>query len=386
MVSFSYFLGSPNSVLSYAAFDIPSIRPEAFSEPRSFGIHYFGDFLQPFDWATLGNPWTDIFPGANYPPMAVDFFKIFQIFPYKVAVAIYLSTMALATAVGSWILLPNLNFPLRLLASVGLGVFSAPTLSALDRGNISGYLVPIFALYVWATLNRKNSLLAISFGLLVGIKLWPILLLATAFSSNRLKPHLIGLAGAGAVSLLSLLFKGGNFFDSLSGFVYSNLGFSGNNDNQVVLGLNLVVNNSLFIEEEFAKSITEFIPILVTVSKFGVAVFLLIMAFSLRMGAPLISATLALAAGVVGTGTLAPYAWFFVVPVLLVHLDSSAAEAPVEVTRFAWVLPIGMLSVLPNVIPIYHTAKGPSPIFMTLWATSIAVQYLFLKFSRAKVA
>lgn len=375
VVSFSYFLESPNSVLSYAAFDIPSIRPEAFVEPRNFGIHYFGDFLQPFDWGTLANPWTDIFPGANYPPLAIDFFKLFQIFQYKVAVSMYLLVMATATAIGSWFLLPNLRVPLRLLTCISLGIFSTPTLSALDRGNISGYLIPVVSLYLLALLKEKRMLLAISFGLLVAIKIWPLLLLVTAVSSSRLKPHLYGLAGACAYSLTSFLIRGGDFWETINGFVFSNIGFSGNNSNQIVLGLSLVIENSPIIEDGLSQSLIDSTPLLVAVLKFGVAGLLLISAFYMRFLNSVLSVLLALAAGVVGTGTLAPYAWFFAVPVMLVLLNSYASENSSVVVKMPWVLPLGLVAVLPNVIPIYHTTKGPSPILLALWVTLVAIQF-----------
>ena len=218
-----YLKFEANSVISNVAFDIPDIRLQAFSEPRSVGIHYFGDFLQPFDWATLSNPWTyDPDFLAMYPPLPIYLLKLLINLPYFVALFIYLATMVIGSAWIVWWLLPSFSKSIRLLSAVGLGIVSAPALMAFDRGNNIGFFALLFGLFAYAAQKDKRWLMITTFVLMASIKIYPLVLLIV-FVKKRMFREIATALTLGALITLGLFaLTPGDFTDTLSGFISAN--------------------------------------------------------------------------------------------------------------------------------------------------------------------
>ena len=206
-----------NEIISVTAFDIPDIRPEAFAGDRTVGIHYFGDFLQTFDWTFIQNPWTD-YPEflASYPPVAVYLLKVLTPLPYFWALTIYLMFMLSSSVFIIWKLAPSFAPIPRLALSAGLGVFSAPILMAFDRGNSVGFLVLLFGLFILGMRDDIRWLAVASLVLMASIKIYPLLLLFV-FVKARWWKEIIATVSLGLTSTVVLfLITPGNFFQTVS--------------------------------------------------------------------------------------------------------------------------------------------------------------------------
>ncbi len=206
-----------NEIISVTAFDIPDIRPEAFAGDRTVGIHYFGDFLQTFDWTYIKNPWSD-YPEflASYPPMAVYLLKVLSPLPYFWALGIYLTCMLVSAVFIIWRLASSFAPVQRITLSAGLGLFSAPILMAFDRGNSVGFLVLLFGLFLIGIRDEIRWLAVLSLTLMATIKIYPLLLIFV-FIRNKWWREVLATIFLGFTSTLVLFFvTPGNIFQTIS--------------------------------------------------------------------------------------------------------------------------------------------------------------------------
>lgn len=206
-----------NEIISVTAFDIPDIRPEAFAGDRMVGIHYFGDFLQTFDWTSIQNPWTD-YPEflASYPPVAVYLLKLLSPFPYFWALGIYLTFMLASSVFIIWKLTPTFAPLQRMTLSAGLGVFSAPILMAFDRGNSVGFLVLLFGLFIVGMRDDLRWVVVAALTLMASIKIYPLLLIFVLVRARWWKEIIITLSLGSLTTLALFLITPGNFFHTIS--------------------------------------------------------------------------------------------------------------------------------------------------------------------------
>lgn len=372
IVNILYFQGSPNSIVSYSQFDRPDIPEVSFLGTAPFGVHYFGDFLQPYDWARQDNPWSSQVSGANYPPFAIDIFALLALLPYQTSLITYLTLMALVSMWSIWLLTARLGFQSRLLVAIGFGLFSTPILSALDRGNLSGFLLPLFALFIWSNKNDKTLLTVMAFSLLVAIKVWPVALIVLFIFSKKIYHMLFGLLGVMLYSLFSLWIRSGDLLLGITSFINSNVGFAGNNTSNITLAFERLMAYLSIPETTIAATLPA-MELLLPYLRSGIALALIAISILAVKRQFEFSSALALAGGLVFTGTLAPYAWFFV-PVVLGSLvnDTMEQEKPVNkknVTVFAF----GLLAICPIPVDFLNTGKGPSIAFSALWVFILVV-------------
>ena len=150
------------------------------------GIHVFFDFLVSYYWGTLANPWLeggDVLP-VNYPPLAMIFMDFWALFPYKVALAIYLPFMVLALIAPVWLALHRTRWSLQVIA-VCVALLSGPAIASLDRGNTQGFIpILLFAFGVLALRGRWGwaSLFLV---IAASLKLFPALLLFVLLAERK---------------------------------------------------------------------------------------------------------------------------------------------------------------------------------------------------------
>lgn len=218
------YLGWPyNEYISAIANDIPRVRPDAIKIQMNFGIHYFGDLLQPLDWAKLANPWTyDPKYLAQYPPLAVYLLKPFTLFPYRVAAVLYLSLMILSSAIGSWLITKHLNRSNQVLLWIILGVSSVPFLMAFDRGNSVGYLFFLFCVFVYGVTKDKRNITWVSLTLMISIKIYPVMLLLVLLKLKRFKEFAYSIFASLLVAVILFAITPGNFIHTVKQFVTAN--------------------------------------------------------------------------------------------------------------------------------------------------------------------
>jgi hypothetical protein len=206
-----------NEIISATAYDVPDIRPEAFSGDRTVGIHYFGDFLQTFDWTYIANPWVD-YPEflASYPPVAVYLLKVLSPLPYFWALGIYLALMLASSVFIIWRLASSFSPIQRAALSAGLGVLSAPILMAFDRGNSVGFLALLFGLFLIGMRDEVRWLAVVALALMASIKIYPLLLLFV-FVRARWWREIATTILLGLTATLTLFFiTPGNIFQTIS--------------------------------------------------------------------------------------------------------------------------------------------------------------------------
>jgi hypothetical protein len=220
-----YFEWPYNQYISSIARDIPWVRPGAIKIQMNFGVHYFGDFLQPLDWARQANPWTsDSKYLAQYPPVAVYLLKPLTIFPYRLAALIYLLLMGISAIAGVWIISKKLMWSNKILLVLVFGVASVPFLMAFDRGNLVGFFVLLFSLFVYGVTKNKSSITWISLGLMIAIKIYPVLLLLVLFRLKRYKAMFFAFGSALLLSVLLFALTPGNPSETFFQFLAANTG------------------------------------------------------------------------------------------------------------------------------------------------------------------
>ncbi len=371
IVNILYFQGSPNSIVSYSQFDRPDIPEESFLGTAPFGVHYFGDFLQPYDWARQDNPWSSQVSGANYPPFAIDIFALLALLPYQTSLITYLALMALVSIGSIWLLTPQVGFQNRLLVAIGFGLFSTPILSALDRGNLSGFLLPLFALFIWSNKNDKTLFAVLAFSLLVAIKVWPVALIVLFIFSKKIYHMLFGLLGVMLYSLFSLWIRSGDLWLGITSFINSNVGFAGNNTSNLTLAFERLMSY-LLIPATTIDATLPTLELLLPYLRSGIALALIGISMFVVKEQFEFSSALALAGGVVFTGTLAPYAWFFVPVVVSSLLNDKINGLGTESRKNLSVLVLGLLAFCPIPLDFMNTGKGPSVVLLLLWVALLA--------------
>jgi hypothetical protein len=201
----AYFGFDFHSLISSQSNDPPSVVP--ISPENTFGVHTFGDFLLPSEWARLDNPWLNELPPLNpYPPLAMFIFKVFTVFPYKISLILFLGLN-----------LVSLLFPIihHLRHSKKSGNFSGILLflmlstgfiSTLDRGNVIGLIVAPTYLFFFFFKNGEYRKANLMLAFIISIKIYPILLLLMYIKPNRIKDAFRVFFYASLFSLVTLIF------------------------------------------------------------------------------------------------------------------------------------------------------------------------------------
>ena len=146
--------------LNYSASEALSLSAnDGHCNPNSegIGVHCFGDFFYPLQYANSNNPWGgDINP---YPPISLIFFKPFallrDVFPNThVTLYLYLSLAIAGVVAAAFFLSRNLKLQkLQKAVLIVLLLTSGPILYAIDRGSNQIFLFPLMVMFVYTTLR-----------------------------------------------------------------------------------------------------------------------------------------------------------------------------------------------------------------------------------------
>lgn len=209
-------------------FEIPyneDISWPAREVDQIFGIHSFSDFLQPFRWATLSNPWLnrpeDL---VQYPPVAVLILKPLSLFPYRIAAIAYLALMGLGAICGVSLLTRKLPIHMRILVATVFGVASVPFIMAFDRGNLVGFFVLLYALFMRGVLqgNRKMSIIALV--ILASLKIYPLALILVFIQKRWFKESAYVVAAFAGILIYAFATYDGSFIGTIQGWLQANFG------------------------------------------------------------------------------------------------------------------------------------------------------------------
>lgn len=368
-----YLRWSPNAIISNPAWDRPYIRPAAYDQPRIVGIHYFGDFLQTFDWATLRNPWTNnSWFLAQYPPLAIYLLKPLTVFPYFVAMAIYLFAILASSFLSIWCATKDrLETMPRIALSVGLGLVSAPILMAFDRGNSVGFLALLFSLFAHGLLRDKKWLAITAYVLMASTKIYPALLIVLFIRKRWHKEAVLAVGICAVLSFGLFAITPGNIGDTFSAFLKANTGASGNWSSTMVLGAEILLRLTHLIPPQKLETYALLIVSVWAIFKYLlVAVMLAYAAWSKRLK---VLDALLLAGLAMVTYYPAPYsyAWTWALPMiglLLVSQISNPQKPQLNImemwsqSKIQVFALLGLLvMILPMPLPVPGTQKSVLP-------------------------
>jgi len=359
-----------NAVLSATELDRPDIRPDAFDQPRLVGIHYFGDFLQTFDWATLSNPWThDASFLVQYPSVPVYLLKLLTPFPYYTALWIYLALMILTSAAAVWLVLDKFSNVSRFAASIAIGCLSTPALMAFDRGNSVGFLAILFCLFSVGVISRKKWLAVTMLLLMATSKIYPILLIIVFVRLKWWREIAVTLIAGLMVTFALFLVTPGSLVDTIDAWIRANSQATGIWGETLEMGVKnflsvLGFEDTFFISETAALA----------VSAWGIARYLAIIAiFVLIAFKPAIKnyEALSFAGFTMVLFYTAPhnYIWTWALPMIGILLNGIYGESGLTSIKEIWFRSriataslIGlMIVVLPLPISVPGTQKSILP-------------------------
>jgi hypothetical protein len=193
-------------------------------------VHTFGDYLLPNAWINSSDPWiNDVAPWNIYPPLAMCIFWIFNLFPYKLGVILFLilnfATMTfpilyelfLAKKPEKWLLL------LPTCLSVGL-------ITTLDRGNIVGLVVLPIYLFVKNLNDNKFKKAAFYLAVAVSIKVYPIILILLFLRIKKYKMFFFTLGYTLIISVCSSLFWLQTFIENFKNIISRTLTYGQGTD------------------------------------------------------------------------------------------------------------------------------------------------------------
>jgi Glycosyltransferase family 87 len=251
-----YLRWSPNAIISNPTWDRPYIRPAAFDQPRIVGVHYFGDFLQTFDWATLANPWThNSWFLAQYPPLAVYLLKPLTVFPYFVAMAMYLAAIPASAFASFWLSTRGrLDKSARLALATGLGLVSSPILMAFDRGNSVGFLAILFGLFALGALKDKRWLVITTYVLMAATKIYPALLIVVFIRKRWYKEAVIAVLIGLLITFSLFAVTPGDFASTFDAFIRANSGATDTWKTTLVLGAEILLRLLHFVPDTSVTS------------------------------------------------------------------------------------------------------------------------------------
>ncbi len=237
--------------------DLITECPELTAAGAPCPHHWFGDFFANYIVVQTTKPWNygenPNFPASNLAT------KVLTIFPYELALIIYLLLLASAMAFPLWYATKGLSLNIRVLVTFVIGMFSYPALFTLDRANTQGF-VPLF-LFGYALFNilgtKSSNLLKNASAMLFAWKIhtWPLLFLS---STANYKENLKVFVRAFIISCLCLLPWLGEIKNSILGLGTTFLGMTNSTTdlnigiwrNQSASGLIYTLHENLFGKSE----------------------------------------------------------------------------------------------------------------------------------------
>jgi hypothetical protein len=215
-----YYLEPWIDNFSYKSADGPAYSDgPAYAELKSekaFGIHFFGDYLTPNRWVESNNPWIGR-EVVTYPPVAIEIFRVISIFPYKIGLVAYEALLMICLVAPIAIATRRLGLRAAIISTSLLGCMAGPTIAALDRGNIVGFLPILYFIFGYFIISGRERFASVAVILAVSIKYFPIVLLSIFISLKKIWLLMATLAWSLFLTLGVTFFYPGSFVQTLKG-------------------------------------------------------------------------------------------------------------------------------------------------------------------------
>jgi hypothetical protein len=207
---------------SYLGVDIYSSRSfisaDGWCDPPSQGLgsHCWGDYYYPiFLVFSQPNPWLEY--GNAYPAASLIPFMITHILGSITGIThaglvLFLGTMVLLIGWSVWAGTKGLELEPRLILVTTLTFFSPPLISALDRGNSVGFIVPLLVWLYWSLRNKSENQGMLAIVLLTLIKPHFAVLLFVFLLRGQITALIKAILLGGTIHVLSFLIVAGDRF------------------------------------------------------------------------------------------------------------------------------------------------------------------------------
>ena len=200
----SYFIRDPFGLIVFVGGDgfVGADGAPLGADSAQLGVHVFGDLKLPYYWAREPNPWAGVPHANNYPPLAVFLFEPLTHLGYWNVIRIAIPVLVLSLASPIWWATRGSPLGVRWAASAMI-LTTGPALAIVDRGNIAGLLAIPTLVLALAWVRSRQNVLALCLAIVVGIKLYPVLICGQLLATRRIKAVILGgvLTVATAVSL-----------------------------------------------------------------------------------------------------------------------------------------------------------------------------------------
>jgi hypothetical protein len=219
------------SYLSIEIYSSKSFRSsDGWCNPVSQGLgsHCWADYYYPiFLVFSLDNPWLEHgnpYPGASLIPFIVTHLLGSVTGLTQAGLVIYLGTMTLLIGWSVWAGTKGLALEPRLILFTTLTFFSPPLISALDRGNSVGFIIPLLVWLYWSLRNKSENQGMLAIILLTLVKPHFAVLLFILLLRGQITTLIKGVILGGTIHVLGFLVVAGdrfpvNIYDWLSRLV-----------------------------------------------------------------------------------------------------------------------------------------------------------------------
>jgi hypothetical protein len=186
------------------------------SVSQGLGSHCWGDYYYPiFLVVSQPNPWLEY---ANpYPAASLVTFMITHVLGSitgisQAGLVIFLGVMVLLIGWSVWAGTKGLALEPRLILFTTLTFFSPPLISALDRGNSVGFIVPLLVWLYWSLRNKSDNQGMLAIVLLTLVKPHFAVLLFILLLRGKITTLIKGVLLGGTIHILGFLIVAGDRF------------------------------------------------------------------------------------------------------------------------------------------------------------------------------
>jgi len=215
-----YFNYPVENILSFNSFDPPSPLPEG-EQILTVGHHYFGDYLW-MHFNSLSKTLAESgFNATPWPPITYLFFSPLTFLPYYFGLALFILLIVISCCFPIFDALRSAKFSMiEIIHGVlFLGLLSAPSIVAIDRGNAVGLLPSLLYCYFIALDDDRDNRAIVYLVLMTVIKPHAAVFLIGFAVAKKFAPLVTSVLLIFGVQFVGFIFSGGPFWTGIRSVV-----------------------------------------------------------------------------------------------------------------------------------------------------------------------
>ena len=215
-----YFNYPVENILSFNSFDPPSPLPEG-EQILTVGHHYFGDYLW-MHFNSLSKTLAESgFNATPWPPITFLLFSPLTFLPYYFGLALFILLIVISCCFPIFDALRSAKFSMiEIIHGVlFLGLLSAPSIVAIDRGNAVGLLPSLLYCYFIALDDDRDNRAIVYLVLMTVIKPHAAVFLIGFAVAKKFAPLVTSVLLIFGVQFVGFIFSGGPFWTGIRSVV-----------------------------------------------------------------------------------------------------------------------------------------------------------------------